>query len=535
MIDKSGSRMRLTQLKAGLNKWRIAFLVFALSYAVLLLLNLSNMPMQWDEVVHLNSGLYLKQGLYNNFVNNSFYPPLFDSITMVFYNVFGVSLVSGRLVSVVFSVLSLWAVFELAYGMYGGKAALISAVLLGIMPGYFWLSRMALLEVMLVFFFTLSLLFFFRWLQNGQNKMLVLSGLALGFGFLTKYQVLAAGAVMIVSLVILSWGQLKRLFSKFTLLIVTAAIVIIPWIIIAYQVYASQILNQWIYALQMGNPEKSLYSIRFPLPIFYLVEMTWPYNDIHPISLLLYIVGLLGLGLFAWRRKKEDKFVFIWFVSVFVFFTLIENRQWRYVLTLFPTLAISASAFILFVYGKAQNTWKGHVSVNKKRAAKVAAGLFITFLAVAMVYSISDNYSIVAKYNIQIDIKDATNYAITRDSANQSIMVLCPFNFFSQDMVNFYLWADGKTQIQTYQYPQLPVDTYTPTFNITEFIGLCKQDNVKFVFTYENGGTVPYFNTTLNLHQIYEQIYDSGNFSQISPDATFGSDPRRIFILNFTG
>jgi hypothetical protein len=311
--------------------------------------------------------------------------------------------------------------------------------------------------------------------------------------------------------------------------------VIIPWIIIAYQVYASQILNQWIYALQMGNPEKSLYSIRFPLPIFYLVEMTWPYNDIHPISLLLYIVGLLGLGLFAWRRKKEDKFVFIWFVSVFVFFTLIENRQWRYVLTLFPTLAISASAFILFVYGKAQNTWKGHVSVNKKRAAKVAAGLFITFLAVAMVYSISDNYSIVAKYNIQIDIKDATNYAITRDSANQSIMVLCPFNFFSQDMVNFYLWADGKTQIQTYQYPQLPVDTYTPTFNITEFIGLCKQDNVKFVFTYENGGTVPYFNTTLNLHQIYEQIYDSGNFSQISPDATFGSDPRRIFILNFTG
>jgi 4-amino-4-deoxy-L-arabinose transferase-like glycosyltransferase len=168
MIDKSSPRMRLTQLKAGLNKWRIAFLVFALSYAVLLLLNLSNMPMQWDEVVHLNGGLYLKMGLYDKFINNSFYPPLFDSITMVFYNVFGVSLVSGRLVSAVFSVLSLWAVFELAYGIYGGKAALISAVLLGIMPGYFWLSRMALLEVMLVFFFTLSLFFFYRWLNNHQ-------------------------------------------------------------------------------------------------------------------------------------------------------------------------------------------------------------------------------------------------------------------------------------------------------------------------------------------------------------------------------
>ena len=143
----------LTQLKAGLNKWRIAFLVFALFYAVLLVLNLSNVPMQWDEVAQLNGGLFLKLGLYNKFVGSAFYPPLFSSITMVFFNVFGVSLVSGRLVSVVFSVLSLWAVFELAYSMYRGKAALISAVLLGIMPGYFWLSRMALFRHNVCFLF----------------------------------------------------------------------------------------------------------------------------------------------------------------------------------------------------------------------------------------------------------------------------------------------------------------------------------------------------------------------------------------------
>ena len=74
--------------------------------------------------------------------------------------------------------------------MYGRKAGLISAVLLGIMPGYFWLSRLALLDVMLVFFFTLSLFFFFRWLNSHQNKMLVLSGLALGLGFLAKYRCL---------------------------------------------------------------------------------------------------------------------------------------------------------------------------------------------------------------------------------------------------------------------------------------------------------------------------------------------------------
>ena len=204
-------------------------------------------------------------------------------------------------------------------------------------------------------------------------------------------------------------------------------------------------------------------------------------------------------------------------------------------LPLFPTLAISATAFILFVYSKAENAWKGQISVNKKRMVKFAAGLLIVFLAVAMVYSVYDTYHWVAKYDIQIDIQQATNYAMNHDNANQSIMVLCPFNFFNNQMVDFYLLADGENQIQTYQYPQLPVDTYTPNFNITEFISLCSQNNVKYVFTYEYGGTVPYFNTTLDLMQIYTQLYASGNFSAISPQQTFGSDPRRIFIINFTG
>ncbi len=222
-------------------------------------------------------------------------------------------------------------------------------------------------------------------------------------------------------------------------------------------------------------------------------------------------------------------------MSILVFFSFIENKEWRYVLPLFPALAISASVFILFFYGKVANVWKKNVNVNRKRAAKIAAGLFIVLVAGAMVYSINDAYSFVARYNIKIELEPATDYAVSRLQGNESIMVLCPFNFFSQDMINFYLWEDGNRQIQTYQYPELPVDTYTPNFNITEFIGLCRQDNVKYVFTYENGGTVPYFNTTLSLVDIYTQIYASGNFSGISNEATFGANPRRIFILTFLG
>ena len=176
------------------------------------------MPMQWDEVIHLNGALYLNSGLFSKFISNAFYPPLFDTATALSFKAFGISLFSARLVSAVFSILSLWAVFELAYSMYDGKTALLSAVLLGIMPGYLLaLSRLALLETMLLFFVTVALLFFFRWLQNKQDKYLVLAGLAVGLGFLTKYQAIVAGVIMVVSILFLARGQLKRAFSRFTL------------------------------------------------------------------------------------------------------------------------------------------------------------------------------------------------------------------------------------------------------------------------------------------------------------------------------
>jgi len=534
-MNESGSRSLLTQFKAGITKWRLAFLVFLLVYAVLVLLDLANTPIQWDEGVHLNNGLFLLHGEYAKF--NYFYPPLFDSATMVFFKVFGVTVLSARLVSVTFSLLSLWVVFEFAYSMYGAKTALTASILLGLCPAYFWLSRLALIETMLVFFFTVSLFLFFKWLRSRQNKMLVLSGLMLGLGFLTKYQALIAAVIMAASILLLAKNQLKLLFSKFAQLIITAVAVAVPWILISYQTYASRMLGEWMYALQVGNPEKSLYSARYPLPIFYLIEIVWPYSEVHPISLLLYSVSLLGLGLLAWRRKKEDVLLLTWFIVVFVFFTLIPNKHWRYVLPLFPVLAISAASFIFFFYEKAESTWRGHINIgiNKKRAAKVAAVLFAIFLAVGVVFTVKDAYDWSVKYQIQIDIEGAANYASNRLNQNEAIMLLCPFNFFDKDMVSFYLWADGTKKNQVYQYPESAVDTYTPNFNITEFVGLCKQGNVRYVFTYEYGGVVPYFNTTLNLQKIYMMLYDSGNFTHISDDATFGSNPRRIFILTFIG
>ena len=260
--------------------------------------------------------------------------------------------------------------------------------------------------------------------------------------------------------------------------------------------------------------------------------MVWPYEAFHPISIVLYGLGLAGLVFLLLRRRKADKFVLIWFACIYIFFTLITNKEWRYVLPLFPALAIAASALVMFLFDKL-GAWSIRGRLDRTRLQKVAAGALLVLVAGAAAFSVYEAYTVESYFDVQIELEPATVYAMNRMEDNQSIMVLSPFNFFSQDMIAFYLSKNGNSQIQVYQYPAQPVDTYTPHFNISELISLCHKYNVKYLFAYENAGTATYYNTTLNLQQIFEQIYQSGNFSHISSEMTFGVYPRRVLILTF--
>ena len=100
----------------------------------------------------------------------AYYPPIFDVVTTGFFAVFGVNEVAGRLVAVTFAALAIWLLFEFTKRTYGPKNALVAAVLLGTMPGFFWLSRVTMLETMLIFFFTLVMFAFYTWLNKDEQQ-----------------------------------------------------------------------------------------------------------------------------------------------------------------------------------------------------------------------------------------------------------------------------------------------------------------------------------------------------------------------------
>lgn len=523
-------------MRFRLGRWQLVLIVFALAYAFLVILNLSNIPLQWDELNHFDGAILLIRGqIWQYAAVNSFYPPLYNLVTVAYFALAGASVLTGRLVTVTFSLLSIFIVYKIAKEMYGEKTALVSGVLFAVMPGIVWLSSMAMIETMLLFFFCLSMLFFFRWLKTSRERDLSLSIAALVVGVAVKYQILVvAPIIMVVSVMVLGKGSfLKVQAEKFThskrlwigiLMAVLAAFLL-------YELYASGLLNVWIYALQVGNNSQTLYSSRFPAPIFYLIEMVWPYSDQHPISLLLYVVGLAGLAFFAYRRKPEDKFLLVWFIVIYVVFTLISNKQWRYVTPLFPVLAISATALMGSAVGRAQKTWQSaKSSLTKVRVAKFAAALLIVFTATGVFYSSMDAYSWAGQGQPHIPIQQAGAYAASVVQTNKSVLVLCPYNLFNRDMVWFYLNAKGPSQTLVYQYPLLAVDAYTPEFTVNDIVDFCQVNGTGLVMLYEYGGTMKYFNSSLTEPAVYGMLNGTGRFTL---QDTFGEAPNRIFVMSF--
>jgi 4-amino-4-deoxy-L-arabinose transferase-like glycosyltransferase len=521
----------LSRIASRFNRWRLAFLIFLMVYTALLLFYLDYAPIRWDETPHLYGGLLLTRGQFEEYLRESaFYPPLFDVTTALYFKTIGLSVFSARLVAVTFGLLSIWIVFEYAYKLYGPRTALIASVLLASMPGFVTLCRMALIETVLIFFFSISLLLFYLWMQTKNDKMLILTGIALGLGFLVKYQMVIGGIIILVSMIYFGKQRFTIKLSKFLIILIVVGVVIAPWVILTYQQYATKMFGKWLYVAGMGNEERLAYSTRFPTPIFYLIEMTQPYPHRHPIFFPIYILSLLGLVLWLWRRSESDKFSLLSFAVVYLVFTVITSKDWRYITLIFPILAVSAAEFIVFLWDKIKDRWRApHISFHQKTLAKIFAAVLVVVVSVSVIYSSWEAYVWVEFDHVNIPIEEASQYVVERVTPNEKIVVLCGGNYFSADMVEFYLLKSDPDQEQPMQYPELAVDAYKPSFNFTWLIESSEESNIKYLLLFEHGN-ITYYESDLRSHDVLEAMLDTNRFVV---EKNFGTFPRRIYILRF--
>lgn len=330
------------------NQYLLGILIAVMMLTNLLWLSIDRTPPAWDQAAHIRSVV-----LANNFINGqtsfvdlvrSFggYPPLIYLVGGVWSSVFGVSIFSISFLNTLFLIVGIIGVYKLADCVGRDRSrpvptenvALISAIVLSLFPVIYDISRNFLLDLPLLVFVVWGLYF---WLKNydvGILIMLVLASLTKLNGFLYF------GPIGLWYL----WEARKS--EKIFLRLVAGGIIYLVtvgwwWGINWQNIY------QYLTGLA-GTGEK----LTDPMNLASLT--TWIHYFrlffLHQAGPVLALVTVLSW--FYVPKDKHNKMLIYWAIFVYVIFTIIKNKDFRFTMPLLPVVAVWIGEYLMQIKNK---------------------------------------------------------------------------------------------------------------------------------------------------------------------------------------
>ncbi len=310
---------------------------------------------------------------YHIFTSIVHHPPLVRLPVLLSIMAFGISEFSIRLVSLVFGLIGLLFTYKLANLITGSKrVALLSSVILAMVPQYYEFSRVAMLEIPLLAMSLIVVYLFCRYVAGRDRRTAILFGVSLGLCMLTKNY----GAIIVIPLAIYAIvSKNHRLFRdrNMYLAALIAAAIAVPW-----------------YAGASVLPE--LLGIPYSLSGHYGSYLGLSLSSIPMLPGLLiqqfsYAIGMLTLAAFAYSlyKRDEDDFILLSLISFFyiffAFFVPVSSANFdRFAVTVLPAFAILDAKFLARL--------SGHRKVKGYGNAIIAV-LVIVSIALSMMHAMA--------------------------------------------------------------------------------------------------------------------------------------------------
>jgi len=290
-------------------------------------------------------------------------PILYYWMVVSSYEIFGISLNSARLPSVLFGALSVGLVFLLGCRLFDSRVGLFSAFILPSIYLHFQISRWATTDMALSFFVLLALYFFVLLFQTNFQKNIYayLFYLSLGLGFMVK----GPPAILIPGLTALGFLIATKRKGWFADLrvgqgLVILLVIIVPWFVSMFVMHGEEFKNHII-----GNEIKNRLVHDTPFS-FYYVGVLFRYQ--LPWSLFFLFAALKQFGFLGFSSEKGVKFrerlkkwgenvsrhikllfkegnesiafCYIWILVCIILFTLLRVEHSRYMLPSCAAVAI---------------------------------------------------------------------------------------------------------------------------------------------------------------------------------------------------
>ena len=307
------------------------------------------------------------------FVESEF--QIYPFIVSLIYTVLGVNDMWGRLLTLLFSLFTIYGLYLLVKKIINEETALWSALIYSILPLNIYYSRAFMPDSAMLMCSVYGIYFFYSWIQKEKFYLLALSGIFISLAALLKLPALYLG----LPLLYLAYNKYNlKLFTK-PLLYLLAAVILIPvvlWYYHAHQLFVNggSSFGIWTY----GQDKWGMFSL--------LLDPAW-YNDIFFKSIAerhLTYPGFILLiwGLFIKRSNENERLFDYWLVAVmiFIFIAAQAHRAQEYYTLPF---SIPASVFIGKFFAK-------YFPIFSRKLKEIFSGKkFIPYFAVICLLLIS--------------------------------------------------------------------------------------------------------------------------------------------------
>jgi 4-amino-4-deoxy-L-arabinose transferase-like glycosyltransferase len=314
-------------------------------------------------------------------------PPLVYWANSASIKIFGANEFSVRLPAALFSVGQIVITAVLADTMFGATAGFFAALVLALSPLFFGFARFATLDPALAFFLTAALAAFYvgarhdSFAQPSARRRMLTSAAMLAMGTLAKGPI----ALLLGGAIAVTWLAVQHRLRQVVQMplvwcgVIYAAIVL-PWFILMEArnpgflrfFFIHEHLERYVSSSEHG------WGPWFFIPI--VIGGMWPWIFFVPLGWsAMRADDTLPDSAPATSRRSAASFLGVWFIVVFVFFSIPRSKLGSYILPALPPLAIVAGYGLARLRALEESSRRRLLAIIAIANLLLAAAVFVFF------------------------------------------------------------------------------------------------------------------------------------------------------------
>ncbi|MEO8665338.1 MAG: glycosyltransferase family 39 protein [Ignavibacteria bacterium] len=299
---------------------------------------------------------------------------IYPFIVSLLYGIFGMDEMWGRIVSLIFSVLTVYGLYLLVRKIISENTALWSAFIYAILPLNIYFTRAFMPESMMLMCSVYGIYFYNEWIENDRWKNFTLSLLFIALAVLIKLPALYLG----LPLLYLTINKFGKSFLTNPKIWLYSILVFVPAILWYY--HSHQLYDQTGLTFGIWNAGKDKWGMIEPLLTIKF------YNDIFFKSIAERHLTYAGFIVFIWglflkRQHPKEKLFDWWLISVVVFIFIAPQANTAQEYYQLP-LNVPAAVFIGKIFSEYFSFGSLKASFVKNKFASVFLSLCLTGIIV---------------------------------------------------------------------------------------------------------------------------------------------------------